>query len=228
MAFFVISTNEDVIKDSGGNQDYLEDSGMYDIIIKEVIAETSSNGSSYLDLWIDYKGQPQMIFNAMRLTNNDGSKNFGSDLFNKLALLLGGGEGQEIADPVERTLPIGKEGAMKTVMVLQEFEELPVSIRFQMKYELYEGKVKPTKLIRNFFRFEDKATASEIVNNTEVGKQYAYEELKSKQDDLKDGLTPEDIIEWKKNGRGRNTTKEETNTKPSTGFGVKRQFGKKS
>lgn len=229
MAYFVISTDKEMVNDSS-NSNFIFKSGMYDIIIKAVITETSANGSQYLDLWFEHEGQDQMIYSAMRITNTDGSVNFGSRIFNELAIILGGNGGQEINDPVERTLPIGKGGEMKTVMVLEEFENFPVTMKVQMQYKLYDGKIKESKLVRKFFRLEDKATASEICNNDgDFGTQYQKELPSVETDERKDGLTPEDVSEWIKNGRGRdNNSEKETTTKPSTGFGVKRQFGKKN
>lgn len=227
MAFFKVSTNEENVKDfvgSGGGK-WLNKSGMYDIIIKAVIADTSAKGSQSLNLWVEYEGQDQTIYQAMRITNNDGSPNLGQKLFTKLCSVVGATDGQEIADPVSRMIPMGKGGDEVECMVLEEFDNTPITIRLQMEYSMYEGKIQENKTIRNFFRFEDKATASEIVNNTEVGKQYLIEQESADKVTYRDGLTEEDVIEWKKT-RG-SSKKETTDNKPKAGFGQKRTFGKK-
>ena len=85
-----------------------------------------------------------------------------------------------------------------------------------------------TKIVRNFFRYEDKATAAEIVDNSEQkGVQYEKELEYAHVDSYKDGLTEEDIIEWKKQ---RKSGKKEgtSDNKPSAGFGQKRTFSKKT
>ena len=113
----------------------------------------------------------------MRLTNNDGSPNLGQKLFTKLCVVAGAADGGEINDPVSRMIPMGKGGEEVECMVLEDFDNVPVTIRLQMEYSMYEGKIQETKSIRNFFRYEDKATASEIVNNSEEkGKQFAAEQ----------------------------------------------------
>ena len=93
---------------------------------------------------------------------------------------------------------------------------------------MYEGKVQQSKSIRNFFRFEDKATAAEIVNGTDVGKQFEEEQGYADNVTYKDGLTEEDVAEWLKSLKS-GAKKEDTNKKPSAGFGgQKRSFGKKA
>ena len=92
-------------------------------------------------------------------------------------VVAGATDGGEISDPVSRMIPMGKGGEEVECMVLEDFDNIPVTIRLQMEYSMYEGKVQETKSIRNFFRYEDKATASEIVNNSEEkGKQFAAEQ----------------------------------------------------
>lgn len=44
------------------------------------------------------------------LTNTDGSRNFGADLFNKFCIIAGATDGADIAEPVSRMLPMGKGG----------------------------------------------------------------------------------------------------------------------
>ena len=74
MAFFKIDTSEENVKDySGDGGKWLNKSGIYDVIIKAVIVDTTAKGSEYLNLWIEYEGQLQPLYQAMRLTNNDGS-----------------------------------------------------------------------------------------------------------------------------------------------------------
>ena len=229
MAFFTISTADEHIRDYSGNgaSKYITKSGMYEVIIKNVIVDVTPNGSQVINLYVSYQDQPQMIYQAMRLTNNDGSPNFGQDLFMKMAVVLGAGEGTEIDDPVSVQLPVGKGGEMKECMVLEQFNDQPVIMRVQMEYSLYEGKIQERKMVKNFFDVTSHATASEIVNKVEEpGKQYETELQYAEKRSLKNDLTDEDIDEWIKNGRNGNSSKEEAK-KPAGGFGPKRTFGKK-
>ena len=228
MAFRTVKTSEEHVKDyTGDGGNYLNKSGMYEVTIKAVIVDSSPSGSEYLNLWVEYNGQEQPIYQAMRLTNNDGSENLGAKLFTKLCVIAGATDGAEIPDPVTRMLPMGEKGTEKECRVLEIFDDTPVYLRLQMEYGMYEGKVQERKNIRNFFRFEDKATAAEIINETEAGKQYEQELEYADKVTLKDGLTEEDVAEWKKNRRKGDSGKKEETKKPANGFGGKR-FGNKS
>lgn len=228
MGFFKVNTTEDNIRDySGDGGNYINKSGIYEVVLKSVIVDQTAKGSQFLNLWLEYNGQEQPIFQAMRLTNNDGSPNLGMKLFTKLCVIAGATDGAEIGDPVRRMVPIGKGGEEKECMVLTEFDNIPVHMRVQMEYSMYDGKIQQQKLVRNFFRYEDKATASEIINDSEEkGKQYNEEAEFAEKISYKDGLTEEDIAAWQKENRsGKKGSSEEK--KPAAGF-TKRTFGKKS
>lgn len=226
MAFFTVSTNEENVRDyTPSNGQYINQSGIYEVIIKAVVVDQTAKGSQYLNLWLEHKGKEQPIYQAIRLTNNDGSANFGQQLFTKFCIVAGLGDNAEVSDPTPRMIPMGKGGSDVECMVLEEFTDIPMFMRVQMEYSMYNGNIQETKNIRNFFRYEDKATASEIVNNVEdKGSQYEKEEEYADKVSYKDGLTEEDIVEWKKN---RKAGAKEVDKKPATGFGVKRTFGKK-
>ena len=220
MGIFKVSTAEDKIKDStGGN--YINKSGIYDVIIKHAIYSTSPNGSTSIDLNFDYNGQNQTIFSAIRLTNNDGKENFESANFNKLCIIAGKTDGAEIADPVPVELPLGKNQEIKEVMELEDFRDLPVAMRVQMEYHRYQDKIQESKRVRNFFRNTDHATASEIVNGKRIGNQYEEELKIADKSNFKDDITPEEVIEFKKN-RNTGGTGEDT----ATPTFKRRSFGK--
>ena len=226
MGFFTVKTDEESVRDFSGNTKYINKSGMYELIIKGAIVDVSSGGSQVVNLWVENDGQPQMIYNAIRLTNKDGSPNLGQALFNKLAVVCGATEGNEINDPVPMMLPIGKNSESKECMVLEDFNDIPVVVHIRMEYSLYNGKIMENKVIRNFFRFEDKATASEIVNNAEnKGAQYQKECEDADKTSYKDGLTEEDITEWKKN-RSKNKEEEPESKRAPISFGQKRSFSR--
>ena len=225
MGFFKVDTNEENIRDySGSGSVYINKSGIYDIVIKAVIVDKTPKGSEHLNLWIEHQGQEQALFQAMRLTNNDGSPNLGAKLFTKLAVILGATNGQEIADPVARMLPIGKGGEERECMVLEDFDDMPVKVRIQMQYSIFDGKIQQNKVVRNFYRFEDNATASEIINDVkEKGKQYEIEAETADKVDYKDGLTEEEVQAWLKE---RRSGRQEEDKKPTQS--TRRTFGKKA
>lgn len=229
MAFFKVSIEEDMIKDyEGGNSKWLTKSGIYDIIIKNAIVDVTKNGSEHINLHIEHEGQLQTLYQAIRTKNTDGSVNkIGLELLNKLCIVMGADASVEINDPVTKSIPIGKDGEIKECMVLEEFCDQPVKIRLQIEYSLYNGALQQTKVIRNFFRFTDGATASEIVNNAETkGEQLAKEAEHADKVTYKDGLTEEDVKNYIQNQR--NTKNENKDKTPSVGFGQKRSFSKTS
>jgi len=222
MAFFKVSHKDELVKDYSGSTNYIDSSGMFEVILKAVIVDTSSNGSEFINLYVDYNGQEQPIYQAIRLTNNDGSQNLGYGIFNKFCIVCGAtGEGTEINDPVSRILPIGPKGENLECMVLEDFDELPVILKIKKEWYDFENP-KAHKSVQNVFRFEDKATASEIVNNTPPGKQYEKELEKANIVKYRDNLTEEIVQAYFKNKKIGKTNE----SKPKDGFSNKR-FGKK-
>lgn len=228
MAFFNVKTDEESLKEqSSGNSKWINKSGMYEVVIEQAIVSTSDNGATSVDLWILHEDQPQMLFGAFGITNNDGSPNYGAKLFNKFCIVCGAVEdGQEIGDPVLKELPIGKGGAVKECLVLEEFEKVPVILRIQMEYSIYNSKIQERKKIRNVFEYSTKATADEMINKVDIGNKYNIEYELCSENYYKDDLTEEDIIKWKKDKMKGSSSK--TKEEPATGktFGQKRLFGK--
>ena len=227
MGFFKVDTSEENVKDySGGDGKYITKSGMYEVILKAVWVDSTPNGSEHINLLIEYNGQEQPLFQAMRLTNNDGSKNLGQGLFTKLCVVCGATDGAEVSDPITRNLPVGEKGAEKECSVLADFDNQPVILRIQMEYGIYQGNIQQRKNVRNIFRVPDKATASEILNSPkeEYGQQYEKELEFAENITYKDDVTEEDVKAWIKNRKSGK--KEAGDKKPAGGFGGKK-FGKK-
>ena len=221
MAFFKVNTSNDKIRDAGDGS-YIRTSGIYEFVINKLFVTESSTGSQGVSLFINYDGQDQTLYNAFRLTNADGTENFGTNQMNKLCVIAGLKDGEEIPDPVPAMLPIGKGGAEKEVMVVEYFDNLPVKARVQFSYHMYEGKVQEQKSIRNFFRVEDNATASEIINGTDLGKQYEQELEYADKVQYLDGLTKEDVEQALKDRRAG----KEPTTKPSAAVAGPRRFSR--
>ena len=131
MAFFTVKADAESVRDGGnGSSSYINKSGMYEVIIKHVIVDQTKNGSQVLHLWLEYAGKEQPIYNAIRLTNNDGTANFGQDLFNKLCVVMGAANGGEISDPIPAQVPMGKGGVRYddyagVAMECQNFPDAP-------------------------------------------------------------------------------------------------------
>jgi len=197
MSFFKSSKKAEDVKQGGSN--HITSSGLYPVVILAPIVSVSKNGSTSIDMYVDHKGQKQVIYGNLRITNNDESENkIGSKIFNQLLIISGK---DEVTDPIETELPIGKKEAMKEVAVLEDLADVPVLMRVQMEYSVYKGNIQEKKVIKGFFRESDNASAEEIVNESEVG--LAFEKEMKYVDNVtyKDDLTPETIQSWIAGGR---------------------------
>jgi hypothetical protein len=220
MSFASASKKAEDVKQGGSN--HITSSGFYPITILAPVVNVSKGGSTTVDLYLDHNGQKQIIYGNLRITNNDGSRNdIGAKIFNQLLIISGV---DEVADPVETELPIGKKEALKTVAVLEDLCDIDAVMRVQMEYSTYNGQIQEKKVIKAFFRASDNATAEEIVNESDVGAGYAREQKYADNVTYKDGLTPEAVQDWIKGGRkGGGASAAPAKKAPS--FGNKKRFG---
>lgn len=217
MAFAKASKKAEDLKQSGGN--YINASGIYPVTIIAPIVNTSDNGSTTVDLYVEHNGQKQMIYGNMRITNNDGSTNeIGSKVFNQLLIIAGL---DEVADPIEAKLPIGKKESMKDCAVLEDLADIEVLMRVQMEYDVWNGSITEKKIIKGFYR-TDTATAEEIVNESDVGIGYEKDQKYVDNITYKNNVTPEMVEKWIKAERPQGTASTGSSTATK-----KPPFGKK-
>lgn len=213
MAFFKTSRKAEDVKDSSGSG-FINKSGIYDIVINAIWVQENDKGARTLNMFFNHDGKDQVLYNAIRMEDNDGKPSYQLELLNKLNVIL---DIDETSEPEVMSLPIGAGGEHKEVPVLPDYCDAEVTVRIQIEYSKYEGKIQERKVIKNFFRTGDNATAAEILNDVEVGKQFAFEEPKASLDKYKD-VEESEVQAWIEAGR----PKEETTTKkPSGGFGSK-------
>ena len=144
--------------------------------------------------------------------------------FNELLVVLGL-DGLE--DPVEEDLPIGKKEAMKTVNVFEEVEDEEITIKIMNKYSVWNNSIMENNTVAKVYRNSDKATAAEIVNESDtVGAKYEKDLEYANSTKYDDGLTEADVTNWIKNKRPKNTAGSSTaTTKPNFKKPMKK-FGK--
>jgi hypothetical protein len=196
MSFFKVSTKEEDVKSSSSN--YINESGLFPVTLLAPVVSVSNNGSTSIDLFVEYNGQKQIIYGNLRITNNDGSENvIGSRLFNQLLVVAGV---DDVADPVDMELPIGKGGKDKVCAVLEDLMDIDVIIRIELEYGMYNGNIQERRNIRGFYR-EDEASAQEIVSGEDVGSQYSKDKRYEGVTTYRDGLTAENIQQWVTDGR---------------------------
>lgn len=225
MSFFKAKTSKEDVKQGGGTG-HIVASGCYPVNIIAPFVSVSKGGSTSVDLFLDHEGKQQVLYGNLRITNNDGSENkIGAKAFNQLAIIA---DVEEISEPVEAELPIGKAGAMEDVSVLEDLSDIEVLLRVQMEYSVYNGNIQEKKIIRGFFRAEDNASAEEIVNGENFGTQYEKELAYFDNVTYKDNLDEEAISAWISAGRPKGTagggSAPSAAKKPS--FGKKKTFGK--
>ena len=231
MAFAKKSTNQEDVKASASN--YINASGIYDVNILASFVDTSEKGSSVVNFFLDSGGQEQVMYGNMRVTNsNDAQGNsvenkIGMKLFNHLLVIA---DIDEVSDPVEGDLPIGKAGADKSVAMLEDLSDFQVQMRVQLEYSSYNNKIQEKRVIREFYRSGDNATAAEIVNDAKHGEGFEKDQKYVDNITYKDDLTAEDIAKWVAAGRqggksGGGAAKSAAKT-PSFG-GTAKRFGKK-
>lgn len=180
------------VKQSGGN--YINGSGIYPCNLIAPLVSVSNGGSTSVDMYVDHAKQKQVIYGNLRVTNNDGTPNkIGSKIFNQLMIIAGV---DDVAEPIEAELPIGKKEAMKDCAVLEDLADVDVLMRVQMEYGAWNGNITEKKVIKGFYRAEDKATAEEIVNETEAGAGYEAYQKYVNNITYKDDITPEQVTEW--------------------------------
>ena len=221
---FAISKSKDAVAETSGSS-YISKSGLYPVTIDFVSIATSKNGAQSLNFNITHDGNAQTIY-GQTIVNTDGKPNdIGMKFLNKLGIVCGMDEGDEL-DVEEEEHAVGKDSKVQTFAVIQQFSNQDVIMHLQEEYTEYKGEIRKAMVIRNIFR-ADKATAEEIVNDSDIGKRYAETEAKyATTVSYKDGLTPERIEEWKASkaaeSSGKTATKPTTSKAPTGGL-----FGKK-
>ena len=189
-----VSKNKDAIKDSSGGG-FINRSGIYDVLINYVQVAETKNGAARLNFNVNNNGMDQTIYGPI-LINTDGKVNeITQNLLNRLCIIAGMEDGQDI-ETEEAEYPVGKDQVMTEMDVIPELSELPVKMRVQMEYSLYNNEIQERKAIKAFYR-EDGATAAEAESGENIGKRLALDEEKYAANvTYRDGLTEEDVAEW--------------------------------
>lgn len=189
-----LSSSAEAVKDIG-NASYIGANGVYDVVINFVSVEATKNGAKQANFNVLYNGNTQALYGPT-IVNKDGSPNsIGMSLLNKLGVIVGMTEGGDLTI-VEETHKVGKDKVSKTFEVITDFSGAPVKLRIQREYTRYNGAIQRSLLIRNIFR-PDGATAAEIIDGAEPGKQLALELAKyTDQSSYKDAVTPEEAEQW--------------------------------
>lgn len=223
MSFFKKKTSAEDLKQSGGSA-HIVSSGCYPITILAPFVSVSKGGSNSVDLFLNHADKEQVLYGNLRITNNDGSENkIGAKVFNQLIVIA---DVEEVSDPIDAEIPIGKDGKMEDASVLEDLSEIDVLVRVQIEYGAYNGNITEKKIIKGFYRAEDKASAEEIVNGTEPGAQYAKDEPYFENVTYKDGVDEDQVRDWISANRPKGTAGASSAPAKTPSFGKKKKFGK--
>lgn len=203
-------------------------SGMYEVLLTGIACEYNANGARSLHLLFDYEGNPSIIFNAIRLENNDLSENFEAVLFHGLCYASGI---TEVSEPEDMEVVISKKGTKKLLKMLPEFTNINMNITLfvRMEYDRWNGEIKEKKRIVNFYLTDNNnATPSELKNSDAKNYGYKYKKdlLICNQDRYKGDVTEEDVKMYRDSFKSAPTVETKVETKGSETI-VNRRFGKK-
>lgn len=229
-----MNVNKDTIADSTGGSNYIGKSGVYDVVINFASLATSKNGATSVNFNVDYNGNTQTLWGPYIEDTQGNTLDIGMGLLIKLGVIAGLEDGDDF-DIEEETHNVGKDNTPTDFDVITNFSEMPCKVHVQEEYSRYRGEIRSGLVIKAFFS-EDGASAEEITNDKEPGKQLALIQEKgwdtkvTYRDSVKgagDAPTPKEVEEWKEAKRN-----DKANTKSTTGTVAKsattgRRFGRK-
>lgn len=223
-------TKDSIAESTGGN--FINKSGIYDIVIKFASIKQYESGAECVNFNVDYNGNEVTFYNTWITTKSGDPVESGINLLTKLGVIAGLEDGDDFTIE-EETHNVGKDSTPTDFDVITDFSELPCKVHVQMKYSYdQKGEMREEKVVRAFFR-EDGASAEEIINDKEPGKQIAL--IQEKGWDTKvqyaesskgagDAPTEEDVEAWLEAKRNKNSTP--TKGKVKSTATTKRRFGK--
>ena len=208
--FFTTKRDAQSLQEQTG--DFINKSGIYDVIIKFASVNRGDKGSISSDFNCEHKGS-ETTFYGLRLTNNDGSDNFQKPLFNKLLVVLGI---DALAEPTPEDHAVGKDRQVKSFAVLTELSDQPIKIRVQYSYSMWQGEIVERREIKNFYRASDGAVASEVESGENIGAQLNKDRAYENNVTYNDGLTEAMVAEWKAAKKAGTSYTPNTGAKPAT------------
>ena len=187
MAFFKVDAKaqEEVRNDKGGVT-VIDESGIFNISIKHASVSTGKGGSTAVDFNLEGEDGVCTVY-GMTLFNNDGSENFQHKVFASLLTVLGI---EEVSDPEPVEYTFGSK--VVTLNTLLDLSDQPVRVKLQKVWSVWNGQTRSKLVIKRFYRAEDGATGSEILNGVEP-KQLTKDMQYAGKDAFKDGLTAETV-----------------------------------
>lgn len=216
MSFFNTSVKAEDLAEQDGN--FLNKSGIYDVILKIVSVDINDKQARSLNFNVEYNNAPATLY-GLKLDNNDGTPNFQRAIFNRLCVIAGL---ETVNDPETETHKLGKDGVERELLVLKDFEGMPVKVRVQTEFSKYNGEIKKRLVIRNFYRDGDGATAEEIAldaNGETVTLGAKLEKDRAYADDVtyQNGVTAEEAAAYSSSNKSGGSAAPKPKTAPRPG-----------
>lgn len=195
---FNVSVNKEDIRDGGSSTSILRN-GVHPVTLKFASVVETKHKAYQLNLNVLSDGKDFVLYGPI-IQNKDGNPNtIGMSLLHKLSIVAGLEEGQQVSTETA-TVPVGKDNTLTELEIIPEFSDLECQIHIQEEYSKYDNEIKENFRIRNIFNI-DGASAEEIVHGDQenYGKQLEITlEKFVNNTTYSDGLTAEDVAEWKK------------------------------
>jgi len=176
---FSLGITEEDLEKSGGGASFIGTSGVYDVTVNAVTVDENEHGTITLGFFVELEnGKTQMLYGALPLSTYDNQTVLTGNrkAFGGLCQLAD----RDVAgkfNPVEASLPIGKAGAMKDVLMLDDIVDVPV--KMWVKQEFYrkgDGSIGDKRVAVRFYRQSDNADGSEIKHPEKIGERFAKDE----------------------------------------------------
>jgi len=193
---FKINTSAEAVKEASGSS-YIAKSGIYDVTINFASIGTASTGAKSVNFNITNNGNEQTIYGPY-IENKDGDPlEIGLKLINKLGIIAGLGEGDELEVETEEHA-VGKDKKVQDFEVITNFSDLDVKMRLQEEYSINPktDQIRKAMVIRGVYTAEG-ASAEELINETEVGVQLEKDQKYAQNITYKNDLTADDVAAWK-------------------------------
>lgn len=189
-----VSKKAEDMKDASSGA-YINQSGIYDIVLNYVQLAETKNGACQINFNVNHQGMDQTIYGPILLSKEKKINEITYNLLNRLCAIAGMEDGQDIETETVEKL-VGKAQKPMEMEIIPELVDLPLKIRVQMEYSVWNGTIQERKAVKAFYR-EDGATAAEAESGVDIGSRLAKDKEKYASNvTYKDGLTADDVQEW--------------------------------
>ena len=180
-----------VAKDEEGSS-YITTSGIYPMHLKGIELKETTNGAVQANYYFD----KVMSYGNMVMAK-DGKELFGFKAIDALAVIEDIESYGNTPEELEE-LELKFKNSTKTVMVIPELADIDVLAHIQFEYSIYNDEIQERVSVKRFYRVNDSATSTEIVNETPAGVKFASDTEKYADTVVyKNDLDAEQVKTWK-------------------------------